>query len=1234
MAIYTGTSAGNTYTGTASADTISGEFGNDTLNGGDGGDLIYGEAQIDPLIARGTETGAASTLSYTNNTTDTLYIYSVNTDGSISRMTAIAPGATVTQSVPLNAGRVIGNLDGTDYYTVVKMPGTAVTSFTIASANDSITGGAGNDSIYGQAGADYIDGGADNDVIEGGTGNDTILGQAGTDTISGGDGVDSLIGGAGADVMSGGNDNDYIEGNDGADVIHGGSGDDRVLGGNENDSIMGDSGNDTLFGEVGSDTLDGSLGNDSILGGADNDVITGGADNDTLLGEAGNDNISGGGDNDSILGGDGNDTLKGDSGADIIDGGIGIDQLEGGIGNDTLTGNDGDDTIYGNSAAGDVPDDDVVITAGTLTANDVRFTNLDGPTQHAGSHWTTVTLNGVPHVITDLQAYDGYMSIYRLNNDGTLTKTDWMTYQDSNGTVTTGSDGVLSGIPAANLPAFGNATSAIAVEEINGVHTIFLTSSNGSGITAWTLNNNGTIDYRSSLQYGSSQTGINGGNTIDQEVYTASNGRVFIYASRGQNNFLSRLEYNPTTGAFTLDNTFNVPTGTNPAGLGTIRVGGVDYLSVANNTGVQLFQINPTTGNLTLTSSVTATSQSARGDADVYVKPDGTVYLAYSNSSAEEVVLYRVGVGGTLTQTDSLVGQGDYNALHSKVNYIEGQPIVVVTDVTGSMTRLYSISADGTFVLETEIPGMIDTTNPPIIVRAANGTYYLVNGSTGETVRLDFVRQASGDNDVIDGGIGNDFIYGQAGNDTITGGDGLDRIDGGDGNDSIFGNAQNDSVTGGLGSDTIDGGADNDTLSGGLGNDSLLGGAGLDTLLGDDGNDTLDGGIGNDSLSGGIGTDSLLGGDGDDALDGGADNDTLRGGNNNDTVLGGGGDDLLFGDAGADSIGGGTGNDLIDGGAGADTNQGGEGFDTFIAGTGDLITDFNTATGQNFTDGNQANNDFVDLSGYYNQTNLDAYNAMAVQNGLRTYLSPLGWMRADQAADGILNQAGITLNIQNGGAAVAGADLTYDNTNVICFGADALIRTVSGEVPAGELSVGDLVETADAGPRAIRWIGRRTLDAAMLEANPKLRPIRICKGALGAGLPEADLIVSPQHRMLVRSQIAQRMFGTDEVLVAAKQLCQISGIDVADDLDSVTYVHFMFDAHQIVTANGAESESLLPGAEALNAVGPAALAEIFAIFPELASPEHHPVAVRELASGRMARKLAVRHAQNRKPLVQ
>ncbi|WCR08978.1 Hint domain-containing protein [Paracoccus fistulariae] len=226
------------------------------------------------------------------------------------------------------------------------------------------------------------------------------------------------------------------------------------------------------------------------------------------------------------------------------------------------------------------------------------------------------------------------------------------------------------------------------------------------------------------------------------------------------------------------------------------------------------------------------------------------------------------------------------------------------------------------------------------------------------------------------------------------------------------------------------------------------------------------------------------------------------------------------------------------------------------------------------------------------------------------------------------------MKIQKDGVAVAGSDLTWDNTNVVCFGADALIQTPAGEVAAGDLSVGDQVQTRDAGPQTIRWIGSRKLDAAMLEAHPNLRPIRITAGALGNGLPRSDLIVSPQHRILVRSKIAQKMFGTHEVLVPARQLCEIEGIDLAEDLHEVTYVHFLFDAHQIVLSNGAESESLFTGAQALKSVGPAARNEIFAIFPELARPDHHPLAARELVSGRLARKLAVRHMKNHRPLVQ
>ena len=106
-----------------------------------------------------------------------------------------------------------------------------------------------------------------------------------------------------------------------------------------------------------------------------------------------------------------------------------------------------------------------------------------------------------------------------------------------------------------------------------------------------------------------------------------------------------------------------------------------------------------------------------------------------------------------------------------------------------------------------------------------------------------------------------------------------------------------------------------------------------------------------------------------------------------------------------------------------------------------------------------------------------------------------------------------------------------------------------------------------------------------------------------------------------------------EVLVAAKQLLQIEGIDVVADGAEVTYVHFLFDDHQIVLSNGAETESLYTGPQALRGVGHAARAEIFALFPELQHMASLPPSARELASGRMGRKLAMRHLQHGKPLV-
>lgn len=204
---------------------------------------------------------------------------------------------------------------------------------------------------------------------------------------------------------------------------------------------------------------------------------------------------------------------------------------------------------------------------------------------------------------------------------------------------------------------------------------------------------------------------------------------------------------------------------------------------------------------------------------------------------------------------------------------------------------------------------------------------------------------------------------------------------------------------------------------------------------------------------------------------------------------------------------------------------------------------------------------------------------------------------------------------------------------VVCFAKGTLIATSAGDCPVEQLQVGTLIQTKDNGVQPLRWIGRKKLTREQLQAHPNLCPIRIQAGALGKALPHTDLLVSPQHRILVSSRIAQRMFGATEVLVAAKQLLQLDGVDQADDLPEVEYFHMLFDRHEIVQSNGAETESLFTGPQALKSLGPAARDEIFALFPELEAKDYQPVPARELLSGRQGRKLAVRHIQHGRALV-
>ena len=149
-----------------------------------------------------------------------------------------------------------------------------------------------------------------------------------------------------------------------------------------------------------------------------------------------------------------------------------------------------------------------------------------------------------------------------------------------------------------------------------------------------------------------------------------------------------------------------------------------------------------------------------------------------------------------------------------------------------------------------------------------------------------------------------------------------------------------------------------------------------------------------------------------------------------------------------------------------------------------------------------------------------------------------------------------------------------------------------------DLAVGDRVITRDNGIQEIRWMGQKPMSAADLCHAGHLRPVLIRQGSLGNGLPERDLVVSPSHRVLVANDKTALYFDDREVLVAAKHLTGLKGVDVVD-VPNVTYVHFMFDQHEVVLSDGAWTESFQPGDHSLRGVGNSQRNEIFELFPEL-----------------------------------
>lgn len=199
-----------------------------------------------------------------------------------------------------------------------------------------------------------------------------------------------------------------------------------------------------------------------------------------------------------------------------------------------------------------------------------------------------------------------------------------------------------------------------------------------------------------------------------------------------------------------------------------------------------------------------------------------------------------------------------------------------------------------------------------------------------------------------------------------------------------------------------------------------------------------------------------------------------------------------------------------------------------------------------------------------------------------------------------------------------------------CFVQGTRILTPDGERRVEDLRVGEPVVTLDKGSVALLHLSRRELTTTHLAENPRHGPIRVPRQVFTGDAEDGDLFVSPQHRLLIRSMIAERMFGAREVLAPAAQLLGYKGIERADLSTPVAYCHLIFDHHAIVIANGIESESLYLGQ---NAICEFDRVPFLALRQVLTTEQTFQMqSAREFVFGKRLKRLLARHSKNDMPL--
>lgn len=971
--------------------------------------------------------------------------------------------------------------------------------------------------------------------------------------------------------------------------------------------VEGTSGGDLIDASYTGDPQGDRVDNSDNIDGSNDDIIYAYGGDDTVIAGQGDDLVYGGDGNDLLYGGTGSDTLYGDSGSDVLDGGDGDDLLFGGAGDDVVFGGDGNDTIYGDSP--EMP--------GTWSYEvwNYDFTAANGQAFDAenGTRIATGTTEGFDssNLVLDARNTTGDPDDFAVIYRSTLAPSESGTFTFS----TTSDDGSTIRIfdPDGNLLVWTNQDGTTATYLDNDYHqgattrTGEVTLQEGVSYTIevrhWENAGaeviSGTVTSPSGVTEDLANSDmIRGPDVADagDDLLVGGAGDDVIFGGFG-NDTIAGGDGNDTLFGGDGDDVITGGDGDDViyggAGDDTLYGGAGD--TIYGGDGADVIVLDPTALDSTGQTSAAITVDGGSGGADNDTL-DLTNYLAYRNLTQT--------VDPDGNSTSGSVEMLDLNENWVTVNFTEIENLLLPSDGIVAGT-----SGDDT------IDGSYTGDPDGDVVDGGDGV----------------LPGAGPDDDLIYGFEGNDFINSGVGNDLVFGGTGNDTISSTSGDSTLYGDEGNDLIQVESGDNIVYGGEGNDTIFAGLGNDSILGGTGDDVIYvqGGGGSDTIIGGEDPDGLdtdtlnfsqgTSGTGTDVVLTGDEegtysyagggsgefseieefsltslDDTFDasatsGGA---TVDGGAGNDTLIGSGGADYLEGGDGDDSIDGGAGDDELFGGAGDDTLRGGTGQDTLDGGAGDdliFIAEGDQALGG---DGNDT---FVleDLAESGTGTiNIVGGDGGETEGGGDTLqLGTLSdWSTLVQTSEGI-NESG---NESFSGSVTLdnGTILTFSGIeNIICFTPGTRIATSQGLVAVEDLKLGDLVVTRDHGLQPIRWIEGR-----IVPAIDRFAPVRIRNGVLAG--QERDLIVSPQHRVLFQGYRAELLFGESEVLVSATHL--VDGCDVTQEAGGVvTYIHMLFDQHEIIFAEGAATESFHPGDVGFSAVGDAARDELFDLFPTL-----------------------------------